>query len=79
MVRDIQKESSKSFGERKYLLLPILYNNVNEKIRIKSVLRKKFKVVTRDSNHKYPIVENLLNRDFASNSLGEKRRPESPI
>ena len=39
---------------------------------IRSVIYKKFKVMTTDSNHKFPIAENVLNRDFNSLELGHK-------
>ncbi len=39
---------------------------------LKSVICKKFKVATTDSNHKLPIAENRLNRDFESQVLGQK-------
>ncbi len=38
---------------------------------LKSVLSKKFKVMTTDSRHDYPIVENILNRDFYVQELGK--------
>ena len=38
---------------------------------IRSKVGKKFKVTT-DSNHKEPIAENILNRDFQANAPGEK-------
>lgn len=38
---------------------------------LKSVLRRKY-VVTTDSKHSFPIVENKLDRDFYSLKLGEK-------
>jgi putative transposase len=38
---------------------------------LKSVLKRKF-VVTTDSNHAFPIAENVLNRDFSSLKIGEK-------
>lgn len=38
---------------------------------LKSVLRKKY-VITTDSNHRFPIASNELNRDFTSLKLGEK-------
>jgi transposase InsO family protein len=38
---------------------------------LKSVLKRKF-VVTTNSNHTYPIAKNILNRNFESNSIGEK-------
>jgi transposase InsO family protein len=33
---------------------------------LRSIVRKKYKVTT-DSSHKYPIVENVLNREFTVN------------
>jgi len=42
-----------------------------QEMGLKSVLRRKF-VITTDSNHSFPIAENLLNRDFSSLKLGEK-------
>lgn len=38
---------------------------------LKSVLKRKF-VVTTDSNHAFPIAENVLSRDFSSLKIGEK-------
>jgi len=38
---------------------------------LKSVLKRKF-VATTASNHAFPIVENVLNRDFESLQIGEK-------
>jgi putative transposase len=38
---------------------------------LKSILKRKF-VVTTDSNHAFPIAENVLNRDFESLKVGEK-------
>jgi len=41
------------------------------KMGLRSVLKRKF-VITTDSNHAFPIAENLLDRNFTSNILGEK-------
>lgn len=38
---------------------------------IKSVVHKRFKVQTTDSNHGYPVAENLLNRDFSPDRTGK--------
>ena len=38
---------------------------------IKSIVHKKFKVVTTDSNHNYPVAENLLNRNFTLSTIGK--------
>ena len=42
------------------------------KMELRSVLKKKFKVITTDSNHAYPVAENQLNRDFKSHVIGQK-------
>ena len=42
------------------------------KIGLKSVLSCKFKVYTTDSNHSNPVEENKLNREFFSDTLGQK-------
>jgi len=42
------------------------------KLKIKSVLSKKFKVITTDSSHNYPVALNTLDRNFTSKHLGEK-------
>lgn len=39
---------------------------------IKSIICKKYRGNTTDSKHKYPIAENLLNRDFNSSRPGHK-------
>ena len=39
---------------------------------LRSVLSKKFRVMTTDSNHSYPIAQNVLGREFNSSILGEK-------
>lgn len=39
---------------------------------LKAVMCRKFKATTTDSNHRLPIAENKLNRDFRSQVLGQK-------
>ena len=39
---------------------------------LKSVLSKKFRVCTTDSNHQFPIADNVLGRNFKSLEIGEK-------
>ena len=39
---------------------------------LRSVVSKKFRIMTTDSNHSYPIAQNVLGRDFNSTELGEK-------
>jgi len=43
-----------------------------KQLGIQSILPKKFKIATTDSNHKLPIAKNILNREFTSLELGEK-------
>ena len=42
-----------------------------KKMGLKSILKRKF-VVTTDSNHSYRTAQNTLNREFKTNTLGEK-------
>lgn len=39
------------------------------KAGVRSILKKKYKVTT-DSNHKYPVAQNLLDRNFSPGELG---------
>lgn len=39
---------------------------------IKSIVYRKYRVCTTDSNHNYPIAENHLDRDFKSAGPGQK-------
>jgi putative transposase len=39
---------------------------------IRSIIRKKYRVQTTDSNHGFAIAENYLNRDFTATRLAEK-------
>lgn len=43
-----------------------------KELGLKSVLSKKYRVITTNSNHDFPIAENILKRDFYSKELGEK-------
>ncbi len=42
------------------------------KANLKSIIRKKYRVQTTDSNHAYAIAENHLNRDFSAQVTGQK-------
>lgn len=42
------------------------------KAHIQSLIRKKYKVQTTDSTHVFTLAENLLNRDFSADRLGQK-------
>jgi putative transposase len=43
-----------------------------KQIRIRSIVNKKFKVVTTDSDHEHPLSENLLKRIFLASRPGKK-------
>ena len=43
-----------------------------KKANIKSIIRKKYRVQTTDSNHAYAIADNHLNRDFSASDTGQK-------
>ncbi|GLU54705.1 transposase [Dyadobacter frigoris] len=45
---------------------------VMRKIGLKSIVRKKYRIKTTDSNHACQVSENYLNRDFTAENLGEK-------
>jgi putative transposase len=43
-----------------------------KKANIKSIITKKNRVQTTDSNHDYAVAENHLNRDFSAQRMGQK-------
>ena len=43
-----------------------------QKIGIRRIIRQKHRVPTTDSNHRYPVAENHLNRDFSAERLAPK-------
>lgn len=45
---------------------------IMKQLGLKSVLSKKFRVCTTDSNHNLPLANNILDRNFTSSVLGEK-------
>ena len=44
---------------------------IMKSLNLRSIIKPKFRVTT-NSNHKLPVCDNLLNRDFKANDLGEK-------
>lgn len=79
-IRDIFKESKEIYGshriqkmlEREDLFYSRSYVAVlMKKMGLRSVLKRKF-VITTKSDHSYPIAKNVLNRDFESQTIGEK-------
>ncbi len=80
-LQNIYKDSNQIYGssriqkilEREGLVYSRSYvAYLMRKMGIKSILSKKFRVTTADSNHSFPVAKNLLERDFISNDLGEK-------
>jgi transposase InsO family protein len=64
----IQKALKKEglYYSRSYIAL------LMKELGLKSVLSKKFRVATTNSNHCFPIAQNILNRNFTSLHIGEK-------
>ena len=80
-IKRIFRESNEVYGaarvqkklERENLIYCRSYvAQLMKEMGLKSILKRKFKVCTTDSNHNYPVAENFLNRDFKSEQLGEK-------
>ena len=80
-IQSIYNESDQVYGslriqkvlEREGLIYSRSYiAYLMRKMKIKSILSKKFRVTTTDSNHPFPVAKNLLERNFRSNRLGEK-------
>lgn len=80
-IRSIFKQSRQIYGshriqkmlERESLFYSRSYVAfLMKEMGLKSILRRKYIVVTTNSNHLFEIVENKLNRDFTSSKLGEK-------
>lgn len=60
----ISKEATKSINHKKI-------EGIMSEDGIRSRISKKFKAIT-NFNHKLPVAENILNRDFSVNKLNEK-------
>ena len=43
-----------------------------QKVGIRSIMYKKYRVQTTESNHDYPVAKNLLNREFTADKPGQK-------
>jgi len=78
MIKDIYQESKGRYGSPKIteklksMNLKISRQRVARLMRsenIKSIIHKKYKVSTTDSNHDYPIAENHLKRNFKAQTL----------
>ena len=80
-IQAIFKESKEIYGsirvqkklEREGLIYSSSYiAQLMKKMGLKSVLKRKFKICTTDSNHTYPVSKNQLNRNFTAVELGQK-------
>lgn len=80
LIQRVFKESNQCYGsyrvqmqlEREGLKYSRSYIALlMKRMGLKSVLRRKFKVTTQ-SDHSYPIADNILNREFDTNELGQK-------
>ena len=80
-IQAIFKESNEIYGsirvqkklEREGLIYSSSYiAQLMKKMGLKSVLKRKFKICTTDSNHTYPVSKNQLNRNFTAVELGQK-------
>lgn len=78
-IRKIYERSKKTYGSPRITIAlrnqGIIVSRprvarLMKRMNLKSITRKKF-VVTTDSKHNYPVVENKLNRDFHVNGTGE--------
>ena len=78
-IRGIYQESKKTYGSPRITIA--LHNGgiivsrrrvarLMREMKLRSIFRKKF-VVTTDSKHNYPVVENKLNRDFTVDGPGK--------
>ena len=79
-IRRIHEQSKASYGsprmteelnKRGFEVSRPRVARLMKKNGIKAVHAKKF-VVTTNSKHKYPVVENILNRDFTADTVGQK-------
>ena len=78
-IREIYHQSKRTYGSPR-ITLALCQEGIHasrprvarimKKQQLKSIIRKKW-VVTTDSRHHYPIVENKLNRDFSVTRKGQ--------
>lgn len=79
-IKEVYKESNGRYGSPK--IAKVLeckgikvsrprVARIMQSARIKSIIRKKYKVSTTDSKHSFPIAENYLNREFHAHQPGK--------
>jgi transposase InsO family protein len=80
-IRSVFAQSRKTYGairltrelrERGYRINKKKVARIMKQEGLKSVHRKKFKVVTTDSNHNNPVANNLLEQDFTATAPNQK-------
>ncbi|MGM9511708.1 IS3 family transposase [Larkinella sp. GY13] len=80
-IRRVHKQSESSYGspriadELREQGVKVSRNRIARlmrKIGIRSIVYKKYRVQTTDSNHDYPLAINLLNRDFCAERPSQK-------
>ena len=79
-IKSIHHDSKQRYGSPKITMIlnkdvkqasRVRIARIMRKAQIRSKIRQKFKVTT-DSTHSLPICDNILNRDFKAQDMGEK-------
>lgn len=79
-IKGIYHDSKQRYGSPKIAMIlnkdvrqasRVRIARIMRKAQIRSKIRQKFKVTT-DSSHNLPVCDNILNRDFKTQDLGEK-------
>lgn len=79
-IKGIYHDSKQRYGSPKIAMIlnkdvkhasRVRIARIMRKAQIRSKIRQKFKVTT-DSSHSLPVCDNILNRDFKAQDLGEK-------
>lgn len=79
-IQDVHQKSRKNYGYRRIHAelraqgVPCSVNRISRLMRkkgLKAKTVKKFKATT-NSNHKFPIQKNLLNRDFSATAINQR-------
>jgi putative transposase len=79
-IKGIHQESNQRYGSPKIAMIlnkdvrqasRVRIARIMRKAQIRSKIKRKFKVTTH-SKHSLPVCDNILNRDFTAQDLGEK-------
>ncbi len=80
-IKDIYQDSKSRYGSPKITILLAQEGlkvsrprvaRIMQQEGLQSIIRKKYKVTTTQSNHSYQVAENHLNRDFYAEQPGQK-------